>query len=262
MKIKITIRGVLPIVLCFSLMYALAQPAQRGMGAGGMGGPGAGPSMSGSMKKVFGKHTAFTANVEMQFKQGVNTIVMPGKMIVSDDKARFEMDMAEMKGGGIPPDAAASMKQMGMDKTITISRPDKEIMYMIYPGLKAYVAQPLKDPEATRPESDFEAEVTELGKETIEGRACVKNKVVVTDKQDRKHEFTVWNASDLDNFPVRIETADDGNTVTWLYKDVKLAKPDTALFDPPTDYKKYDSLKALMQEQIMKHMQQQSGTQK
>ncbi len=259
MKIRITLVGVLPVVLCFSLMRGMAQP---GGGMGGMGRPSPGPTLSGSMRKVFGKHTAFTAKVEMQFSRGADKVVMPGKMAVLDNHARFEIDMAEVKGGGIPPEAAASMKQMGMDKTVTITRPDKETMYLIYPGLKAYVTQPFKDPEASRPESDFTAEVTELGKETVEGRACVKNKVVVTDKQDRRHEFTVWNATDLDNFPVRIETAANGNTVTWLYKEVKLTKPDAALFDPPADYKKYDSLMALMQEEIMKRMQQEGGTQK
>jgi len=256
MKNKITLQAVLPAVLCFSLMHALAQP---GGGMGGMGRPGPGPGLSGSMKKVFGKHTAFTANVEMQLARGEDKIVMPGKMVVLDDKTRFEMDMAEIKGGGIPPDAAATMKQMGMDKTVTITRPDKETMYMIYPGLKAYAAQPFKDPDATRPESDFKAEVTELGKETVEGRACIKNKVVVTDNEDLKHEFTVWNATELDNFPVQIETSQGGARVTWLFTDVKLGKPAAALFDPPTDYKKYDSLMALMQEQMMKRMQQETN---
>ncbi|MCX7722944.1 MAG: DUF4412 domain-containing protein [Verrucomicrobiae bacterium] len=212
------------------------------------------------MKKVFGKHTAFTADVEMQIVMGEDKIIMPGKMAVSDSNSRFEMDVAEMKGGPMPPQAIEGVKQMGMDKTITITRGDKELMYMIYPGLKAYAVQSFKDPEAARPESDFEAEVTELGKETVGGRPCVKNRVVVTDKQARKHTFTVWNATDLENFPVQIETADAGATLTWIFKDVKLGKPDAALFDPPADYKKYDSLMALMQDQMMKRMQQEGGT--
>lgn len=255
MKNKITLQGVLPVVLCLSLMHVLAQP---GGGMGGMGRTGPGPSLSGSMKKVFGKHTAFTANVEMQVTHDKDKIVLPSKMFALDNKVRFEMDMAEIKGGGIPPDAAATMKQMGMDKTVTITQPDEEKMYMIYPGLKAYAAQPFKDPEATRPESDYKAEITELGKETIGGQACIKNKVVVTDNEDRKHEFTVWNATELDSFPVQIETSQGGTKVTWLFRDVKLGKPAATLFDPPSDYKKYDSLMALMQEQMMKRMQEET----
>lgn len=255
MKNKITLQCVLPVVLCFGLMHVQAQP---GGGIGGMGRLGSAPSLSGSMKKVFGKHTAFTANVEIQVTSDEGKFVLPSKMVVLDNKARIEMDMAEIKGGVIPPDAAATVKQMGMDKTVTITRPDQETVYMIYPGLKAYAAQPFKDPDATRPESDYKAEVTELGKETIGGQACIKNKVVVTDNEDRKHEFTVWNATELDNFPVQIESSQDGTKVTWLFRDVKLGKPAAALFDPPSDYKKYDSLMALMQEQMMKRMQKET----
>jgi len=36
--------------------------------------------------------------------------------------------------------------------------------------------------------------------------SCVKNKVIVTDDKGDKHESTVWNATDLKNFPVKIET--------------------------------------------------------
>jgi len=43
------------------------------------------------------------------------------------------------------PEAAAQMKAMGMDKMIAISRPDKKVTYLVYPGLNAYLEMPLKD---------------------------------------------------------------------------------------------------------------------
>jgi len=87
------------------------------------------------------------------------------------------------------------MKQMGMDKTVRILRPDKKVEYLIYPGLQAYVEEAIKNADAARPESDYTVETTELGKETVDGHACVKNKVTVTDKEGKKHECTVWNAT-------------------------------------------------------------------
>jgi hypothetical protein len=62
---------------------------------------------------------------------------------------------------------------------------------MIYPGLQAYVQMPPPDPDAAKPASDFKSEATELGKETVDGHACVKNKVVVTDKAGTARQSTV-----------------------------------------------------------------------
>jgi hypothetical protein len=39
-----------------------------------------------------------------------------------------------------------------------------------------------------------------------------------------------------------------------LFKDVKLAKPDASLFDPPAGYKHYDNLQQMMQQEMMKRM--------
>ncbi len=205
------------------------------------------------MAKIFGDNSSFSANMEMQVV-GDQPITMPGKIYVSDGKSRFEMDMSEMKGHQLPPDAAAHMKAMGMDKMVTISLPDDKTAYMIYPNMQAYVQMPTQNPDAAKPESDFKIETTELAKETADGHPCVKNKVVVTDKEGNKHESTVWNATDLKNFPIKIETTEAGHTTDMVFKDVKLSKPEAGLFAPPSNYKKYDSMMSLMQEEMMKRM--------
>jgi len=61
----------------------------------------------------------------------------------------------------------------------------------------------------------------------------VKNKAVVTDDQGNKTESILWNATDLKNFPVKIETTRDGHKSTMLFRDVKLGKPDASQFEPP-----------------------------
>jgi hypothetical protein len=179
---------------------------------------------------------------------------MPGKIAYLEGKSRFEMDMTEMKGGNTPAQAAAQMKQMGMDKITTISRPDTKTTILIYPGLQAYVENPITDTNAVKAASDFKSQTTELGKETVDGHACVKNKVVVTDTAGKSYESTVWNATDLKNFPIKIETSTGGQTTTMLFKDVKFDKPAAAQFEPPSDYKKYDNMMTMMQEEMMKRM--------
>ncbi len=237
-------------VVCLSVLPVFAQ---RG------GGPGAGaPSglnLGGSMAKIFGENTAFSADVTIESKSGSQPITMRGKAAALDGKTRFELNMNE-KGGPIPPDALAQMKTIGVDMSemILVSRPDKKVTYVILPKMQVSVENPLQDPDAAKPASDFKIETTELGKETVDGHSCIKNKVVVTDDQGKKHESTVWNATDLKNFPVKIETKEQDTQATMLFQNVKLSKPDANLFEPPADHKKYDSMMALMQEIMMKQM--------
>ena len=215
-----------------------------------------GPRFDASLSKLFGDNSAFSAVLEFQTKDGGSgeAMGMPGKIAFLDGKSRFEMDMTQLKGGKMPPEAAAQMKAMGMGNMIIIARPDKKLAYMIYPGMQAYVENETKDPEDPKAADQWKIETTELGKETVQGHPCVKNKVIVTDDKGVKHESTVWNATDLKKFPVKIETAERNMEVTMLFKEIKLAKPDSAQFEPPKDFKRYDNIQSLMQEEMMKRV--------
>jgi len=206
------------------------------------------------MAKLFGENSSFSATMEMQTRTGSpeEATSMPGKISFMEGKSRFEMDMTQAKSSQIPPGAGAQMKSIGMDKIVSISRPDKKVTYLIYPGLQAYTEAAIQDPEAVKPESDFKIETSELGEETVDSHPCVKNKAIVSDKEGRKHEATTWNATDLKNFPVKIEHAEQGATNTLVFKDIKLSKPDAGLFDPPTDSTKYASMQEVMQQVMLK----------
>ena len=180
---------------------------------------------------------------------------MPGKLAYAEGKSRFETDMASMKGGSMPLGAAAQMKEMGMDRTVIISRPDKKTAYSVFPGMNAYLERKTEANEAKGAEPDSKIEVTELGKEKVEGHDCIKNKVVVTDKDGTKHESTVWNATDMKKFPVKIETAAaGGGTMTMVFKEVKMTKPADDQLEPPAGASKHESMMGMMQQKMMEKM--------
>jgi hypothetical protein len=235
-------------IICLGLLPAYSQSGPPG------GAPG-GPHLGGAMSKLFGDNQAFSAGLEMQVadKSG-SPIILPGKISFDAGKSRFEINLADMKGGQMPPNAAAQMKSMGMDQMVTIARPDKKAAYLIYPGMQSYVEMPLPKADSAPTNSDYRVEITEIGKDTVDGHPCVKNKYVVTDNEGVKHESTVWNATDLKKFPVKIQTAEQGDDVTMLFKSVSLTKPAASLFDPPTDFTKYDNIRQLMQQEMMKRM--------
>ena len=222
-----------------------------------MGGPPQ-PKFSQSFLKLFGENKAFSADALMEVKMQENNISMPAKIAFLDGKTRLEMDTTKMKGGAIPPQAIEQMKMMGMAEMVTISRPDKKENYLVYPGLKSYAAVP-EQQIAAQGEAQGEPKKAEVGKETIDGRETTKYKVMMKDDEGKDQEATVWIASDLKNFPVRIQTMNQGMPSTITFSNVKLEKPEASAFEPPADFQRYTDMGTMMREQMMKRMAPSGG---
>jgi hypothetical protein len=232
--------------ISLGLAPAFAQP--------GMGG-GQAPHFDSAMNKLFGDNKSFSALMEMQTSSGDgNSISMPGSYSFDNGKTRLEMNFADVKSSMITPGTVQQMKSMGMDKTVVISRPDLKLTYIVYPGLSSYAEIPTQDVSGSVNPDDYKMENAADGKETVDGHDCVKNKTTVTDKDGNKHESTVWNATDLKNFPVKIVTGDASRPVTMLYKSVSLTKPASSLFEAPSGFTKYSDIQTLMQTEMMKKM--------
>src|SRR4051812_15644965 len=82
--------------------------AQMSPGGGGA------PGMDQAMAKLFGNHHAFTAKADCSItgSSDKNPITMEMNLSMLDGKSRSELDMTTIKGGPMPPNAAAMMKQM------------------------------------------------------------------------------------------------------------------------------------------------------
>jgi hypothetical protein len=202
----------------------------------------------GSLADIFGKEKSFTATARTSIKPpDGNNMQMEMSYAVLEGKVRTEMDMTKMQGGGMPPEALAQMKAMGMDKTVTIMLPEKHTGYLIYPGLKAYCSLPM-GPGASGAETNKPPKIerTEMGKETVDGHPCVKYKVVITAEGEAPLTTYVWQATDLKDYPVQTEVTAEGATITTLFQNINQSKPSASLFDPPADFKQYGSMQELM----------------
>jgi hypothetical protein len=209
-----------------------------------------------ALTQLFGNITAFSTTSEVQVldqdqKEKLSTSM---NFAMLDHKVRVEIDMTRMRSTDLPPGAAASMKQMGMDRVVSIVRPDLKAMYVIYPGLQSYAKMPLPPEDAAVMLKDPKLVKTALGKETMDGHPCVKNQVTLSDDKGEKHEATVWNAIDLKDFPVQILTREKSDTVIMRFKQVQCSKPDAQQFDPPAGFKEYPDVQAIAQAAMTKMM--------
>jgi hypothetical protein len=237
------------LLLTTALVSLGLAPAFAQMGRAG------GPNFGGAMDKLFGANQSFSARISFEsIGADSNTMTMPGKMSFDTGKSRFEMNMSEMQSSQMPAGASVQLKAMGMDRVISISRPDLKLGYLVYPGLNSYAEMASQDPSVATNQDDYKVENTEVGKETVDGHDCVKNQVVVTDKAGNTHNYQVWRAGDLNEFPVKIVTNEGGSAVTIEFKEISLTKPAASLFEAPSGYTKYDNAQTMMQTEMMKRM--------
>lgn len=235
--------GVLVLAVLDGRAQGLTSPAPTGVNA--------------AFTLLFGDVKAFIAEAavtvhDRQDKELVNT---PMTFQVSQMKIRMDVDMARLKSKDLPAGAAEGLKQMGMDRVISIVLPEKQSSYLIYPGLKSYLQVPMKEEDQVTSTTGFKVQREKVGTETIAGRACTRYRVTVVDAKGRKQEATTWNAEELKDFPVQIQMNDGENLMTMRFSDIKLTAPAPTAFDLPTGYTAYDTPQAMMQAVMARAMQ-------
>ncbi|MGD0060714.1 MAG: hypothetical protein ABSD58_14960 [Verrucomicrobiia bacterium] len=237
-----------------AVMAVLAVPtgfAQRGLG----GGPG--NIGNADMAKIFGNNQAFTATADISITDAQHgpPMAMEASYAFLKGNLRTDIDMTSMKGAQMPPQAIAQMKQMGMDRAVNIYRGDKKLMYLVYPGLKSYTEiTPPQAPQTDKTEAkEPKVNTTQIGKDTVDGHPSIENKITFTADDGTQHEMLAWQATDLNNFPIKTEMQANGTTITTHFSNIKLTPPDASLFDPPTGFTKYGSIQEMMMGS-MQHM--------
>jgi hypothetical protein len=203
-------------------------------------------SAPGVTAKLFGSNTAFIASATTKVidRQQKETMVMPMTYAFLEGKTRSEVDMAQVRSKDIEAGATAIFKQMGMDRMVTIVRPDKQAIFVVYPGLAAYAETPV---------STAEIQMAAVGDEIIDGHPCQKKRLSISSK-DGKQEGFVWQATDLKEFPVKIEMSLVDGSIVTTYTGISFEKPDPKLFEPPAAYEKYESVEKMVHIATMKRL--------
>jgi len=187
----------------------------------------------------------FTATAEIE-SHGTNSSLTASVGFCADgEKFRSYSDMANLKSDMFTADAAAVFKQHGVDRTIMINRLDKNVKFLIYPGLRAYIREPgslLPDAET----APIKIVKTIQGQETIYGHPCNKLGIVFIQEDSTNLFGTVWQALDLENFSVQIKLVSVGNSTQIHFENVKLGRLDPDLVEVPAGYTRYDNLHEML----------------
>ena len=230
MKI-LTLKARIPVALFLVLLSGSAAVAQ----APSTGTP---TAINTAFVKLFGAVGSFTAKVDTQvldpYQKEVVRLLMDFASF--EGKVRIEINLAQMQSKDLPPSKIAELKESGMERIISLFRPDKKVTYVIYPGIQSYQTLPLAKEDTDAFEKGLKLEKTALGKEALDGHDCVKYKVVVKDTNGPVLQAVTWNAADLKDFPLQIEMKEKINTVRMHFTQLRFTKPDPQQFNVPAAY--------------------------
>lgn len=203
--------------------------------------------------QIFGKTANFTARSEVRVldKNQKETISTAMDFAMLDNKLRLEIDATATKNKDVPPEATAGLKQMGMDQVQVIMRPDRQSVYFVFPKAAMHINMPME-----KSDLDAAAKATvkteALGKETLDGHPCVKNKVTITSAKGEPQELTVWNATDLKNLPIQTVQKQGEDTIVTRYSRIQPGKADAKQFEPPTGSEEFKGMAEFMQGMMKK----------
>jgi hypothetical protein len=195
-------------------------------------------SINTAFVKLFGTAEAFSAKVDTRvfdaYQQDRVRLVMD--FVSADGKVRYEFNVTQMQSKDLTPGKIASLKESGMERIIGLFRPDKKVTYIVYPGMQSYLSMPLAKEDIDDFEKGVKLEKTPLGKETLDGHACVKNNCVIKGTRGPVLQAVTWNATDLKDFPIQIEIKEKGNTVRMHFTQIQFTKSGPQQFEVPSAY--------------------------
>lgn len=127
--------------------------------------------------------------------------------------------------------------RMEINGVVSITRMDKNVIWVLMPNGKMYMEQPF-DPAAfigVGEKVSGETERTFLGEEMVDGRMAKKYKVV-SNLSGKQQTILQWvdNAFSL---PIKIVAQD--NSWAIEYKNLQVGNQSDPLFELPSDYKKF-----------------------
>ena len=168
------------------------------------------------------------------------------KIAVLSGNMRLEADSFEA-GSNLPPAEVAQLKHM---HSISILRPDKNRMYMVFPEFRSFVEIAYCKSTGTDAAPPPKINKTHMGNEPVGGQPCDKSQWNVTESDGEQYDMTVWAATNSDNFPIQIKVGAPPTLVE--FQDWHLEPPNSSLFEPPTGYTKYEGIQEIIQREAEK----------
>ena len=164
----------------------------------------------------------FVADQLMTVSRGDQDEIHASKIYTQEKKTRIEMKMAGREA-------------------VSISRGDKKppVFWNLMPEEKMYMEMSgggEGDPLAQKSKNKIQK--TFVAKEILAGHPCNKFKITWEDKEGESHTGLAWEATDLNDTPIRQEFYHARERVVVELKNIEIKKLNADLFEIPSGFKK------------------------
>jgi len=152
----------------------------------------------------------------------------------------FSADCIASSGGARTEGKISVTKEkvrIDMGEAVTITRLDKDLVWMLMPQQKMYMQMPLKSNSVVvgKEAAPGEIERELVGREPIDGRITEKYRVVYDVGGTRQTVYT-WISKDVG---LPLKTASGDGSWAMEFKKIKLGKQAETLFEVPQEYKMF-----------------------
>jgi len=124
--------------------------------------------------------------------------------------------------------------------SINIMRPDKKVMWILMVDNKIYMEMPLDqnklDIQSKLNDPDFKVDKQFISNDVVDKHPTKKYHLTITKDGKKEMSGYIWEATDLNNFPVKHESEDKKMTTVW--KNIKTGEVNDSVFELPSGYKK------------------------
>jgi len=152
-------------------------------------------------------------------------------LVITDAKGKTNIGKVYIKG----TDKIRQEITTEGETSVTILRLDKKVSWTLLPDKQYMEISIPVDPNQPNPE--YEYEITEVGKETVNGYPC---KIMQYTYKNKKYgELKHWVSEKL-GYPIKMENIDAKGKITITeYKNIKEGVQPDSLFEIPAGYGKF-----------------------
>jgi hypothetical protein len=229
--------------LCFLVASTFCSHAQT---------PALPPSFYRTLLAVLSQSPAFYGRAQVQISNGAgkDPTSINCSIAVLSGTMRFELDSFPISPN-LPAAEALNLRQM---HTITILRPDLNRCYTVYPEFKSYLETAYGSTAVVEAIPLPKVERSPGTKEMVGIQACTKSQWNILENNQSPYNVTVWTATNLNNFPIRIKS--DSPATVLDFTDLHMENPNGNSFVPPASYVKYEGIQQLIQKDVEKQQAQ------
>lgn len=239
------------VLVCLALLGICLDPIP--IRAQGM--PGGGVGYNAVVAKLLADFPAFSASVEtlMTNKTDNTRLSVPMGMAKRGEILRVDVDLSRMSGSGVSLDQISAMQNIGLAKMAMLVNPGERVMTVLFPDSKFSTQVAMSPTDVMDPR--VKVTKRQSGKDNFAGQPVLRQLVTMAGADGKKTEATTWENPALSGFPVRIAFKQEGTSVVMNFTGTILDSGAEERFAVPADYKKFESMPALMNEARTKRIE-------